>query len=151
MSVLISHPLSNNALHRPNGSFGIRNIKLCPLIVPEVEFSKVALQMMLRHMVIGASDATLEGREVRLDTIGVRVTANIFLNAVVDGLMPGKITVHVAVLACVISDQGRPVVDLRHQDRAQGLGIHTRHMLRVNAAVLSATSEWSLKPTQQPE
>jgi hypothetical protein len=56
---LIGHPLANRAGHGPFGAGGIINAECCALFVPEVKLAKVALQVLLADVVLGATDAAL--------------------------------------------------------------------------------------------
>src|SRR5690606_37848021 len=56
------------------------------LVVAEIEFRQIALQVLLADVVIGAVDAALEDREIALDRVGVGLAANVFLDPVVDGV-----------------------------------------------------------------
>jgi hypothetical protein len=59
--------------------------------VSEVKFGEVAVQVRLADVKIAAVDAALQDREVAFDGIGVGVAANIFLDAVSDYFMAGKL------------------------------------------------------------
>ncbi len=88
MRYLVGQSLADHSLHRLGCPLGVGNFKHLALVVPKIELCQIPLQMLLRNMVICASDPALKNGEIRLNGIGVRITANVFLNAVVDGLMP---------------------------------------------------------------
>lgn len=52
------------------------------------------------------------------------VAANVFLDRVVDGAVAGELTAHLPVLPGFVGHQIRLAVNVRHEDRAQGLGRH---------------------------
>lgn len=62
VSALIGHPFANYTLDGLCSTLGIGNFKGCTLIVSEIKFRQVPLQMLLvllAHMVLGACDPTL--------------------------------------------------------------------------------------------
>ncbi len=66
------------------GALRILDAEGRPLIVAEVELGKVALQVLLREMVVGAHDPALEDREVALNGVRVNVAAHVLADAVID-------------------------------------------------------------------
>ena len=58
----------------------------------------------------------------------------IFIGPVVDGLTACEFRANNAVLARVISHQERLAVNLGHNYRAQGFGVHVRNMVRTDLA-----------------
>ncbi len=66
------------------GDLGIADAETLALIVAEVEFAQIALQVFLGDVMIGPTDAPLEDGEVVFDSVGVpKAAANVFLDAVV--------------------------------------------------------------------
>lgn len=63
VSALISHPLANDAAHHLFGLLGIFHVQRRPLVVAEIEFAQIPLQMLLADMVIGARNSTFQDRE----------------------------------------------------------------------------------------
>ena len=76
----IGQPLSDDALQCDRRAFAISEAKRGAVVVSEIEFAEVTLQVSLRDMVIDAIDTALEDREVPLDGVGVRVAANVFVD-----------------------------------------------------------------------
>jgi len=83
----VCQSLSNDTGNRFCHTFCIFNAKRAALVVPEIEFGKIAFQMLLADMVIGASDSAFHDRKVAFNRIGVNVAANVFANAVIDGFV----------------------------------------------------------------
>ena len=54
------------------------------MIIPEIELGQVAVQVLLRAMLIDALHAALEDAEVALDRIGMNGTINVLADAVSD-------------------------------------------------------------------
>jgi hypothetical protein len=128
----VRQPLAFRASNRLGGPFGILNPKGRTLVVPEIEFRQIPLQVSLRDVVIYAGDPALENAEIILDRVGVGVTANIFLNAVIDGLVSFERAAHDAVLTGIIRHQRRLAMHLRKKDGAQGLGVDAGDVLRTD-------------------
>ena len=67
-------------------------------------------------MVVNARDAALEDRKVSLNRIGVRVSANVLPDPVIDSFVVRESSSHVPVLARIIRHQRRGGVDMRDKD-----------------------------------
>lgn len=104
------------------------------LVVTEIELGEVAAQMLLADMVIDAIDPALEDREIVLDGVGVRVASHVFLDTVVDALVARELIAHQAVLPGIVGHEPGAAIYLRHQDRAQRLGVHLGHVMRAHEA-----------------
>ena len=77
----------------PRTSLSARTSSLTPsrpLIVPKIELRKITLQMLRTDMMVGPSNPPLEDRKITLNRIGVSIAANIFANAMIDGLVASK-------------------------------------------------------------
>ena len=61
------------------------------IIVAEVEFRKITVQMMLSAMLIDTLHAALEDTEIAFEGVGVAIAALPFLLAVIDAFMAGEI------------------------------------------------------------
>jgi hypothetical protein len=83
----IGQSLSLNALQHSIGASNIINAKLDAVIITEVEFSDIAVQMLFVAVLINAFHATFEDAVVALNRIGMNGTAHIFLGFVADALM----------------------------------------------------------------
>jgi len=60
----VHQPLAFDAADRRNGAVGIADAKRNAVIVAEIELGKVAVQMLLGTVLIDATHAALEDREV---------------------------------------------------------------------------------------
>ena len=67
------------------------NAKRDPVAIPEIELSKVSMQVFLADVEITAIDPTLQERKVILDGIGMSVATDIFAGAVIDRLVVSKL------------------------------------------------------------
>src|ERR1700737_4762201 len=66
----IGQTLADDAFQRASGTLHIIYAKSDALAIPEMEFRKVAVQMLLAAMLINALHAALEDRIVALDGVG---------------------------------------------------------------------------------
>jgi hypothetical protein len=130
----IGETLPDNPLERFSGALAILNPKRRALVVSEIEFGQIALQVLLADVVIRPRNAALKDREVAFDRIGVGIAPDVFADTVVDRLMAGEIRPENTVLPLAISHKRRASVKLRGQDRAQGRGRHFRDMVRADLA-----------------
>lgn len=85
---MIGHALAAYALDRLQGALGISGLKRRTLIVPEVNFRKVTLQVLTADVMIDARDTTLEDAEVRRSTDNTDSSASGSLQSA-RGLRPG--------------------------------------------------------------
>jgi hypothetical protein len=67
----VCEPLASDTDDGLTGALGVVSAECCALVMSEIELAEVALQVSSADVVIGASDSSLQDREVRLD--GVRV------------------------------------------------------------------------------
>ena len=82
---------------------------LFAMVIAEVKFRCVAVQMLLADVVINAVDAALEYREKSFNRVRVHVPAHVLLRCVVDNVMRNGHRADDAVLASVIRHQERLV------------------------------------------
>jgi hypothetical protein len=98
-----------------------------PVVVPEVELGGVPMQMGLGDVEVTAVDPALEDREVIFGGVGVpEIGANVFLRAVVDRAMPGKLPPDRPIDGAFVSHQITGLIHVRGDDRLQGLGGNIR-------------------------
>ena len=83
----IGEAFARDSAHDGIGALLVCKPKCHAIIIPEVKFTEIALQMILTHVVIDAIDAALEDRKVTLDRIRVRITANVFADRMYDSLV----------------------------------------------------------------
>ena len=73
--LLIREPLAFGTLEDAGGPVGVVHTELDPVVVPEVELGKVAVQVGFAHVLIDAVDAALQDGEEALGSVGVNVAA----------------------------------------------------------------------------
>ena len=113
-SRFIGEPLTLHA-HKGNvGTAHVINSKPFAVRIPEIELGQVALQMRFADMEVATSDASFEDGKVIFYSVGVGVSAYIFLGTVVYDFM-AKVFPHVAVLSCIVGTKKRFSFDLRDQ------------------------------------
>src|SRR5690348_8791435 len=95
------------------------------MVIAEVEFSKVAVQMLLAAMLIDALHAALEDRKEAFDRVRMHKAATVFTASVVDYGMGLKKLVEIVVLTGVIGHHVRLAGNIlphnRHDRRLIGL------------------------------
>lgn len=101
------------------------------MIAAEIEFCKMPFQMPLADMVINTIYATLEDREVSLDGISVNIASHIFAGTMVYHAVLLK-TAPQAHRRSAFSHNGRSLMHLSFQDRAQHRGGYCWNMMRLN-------------------
>ena len=104
------------------------------MVIAEVEFGQVAVQMVMGAMLVNALHATLEDREEALDGIGMDVRVfevDVFLDRMthyaVIGEEAAKVGIAVGVLRRFVSHDVSGQGYVRHHDRAQGRGFEVVH------------------------
>ncbi len=91
MSCLVGQPLADDAGQNVIGPRVIVHAKSNTMIVPEIKFRKVPVQVLLGAMLISTAHATLEDREIAFDGIAVHVAAHIFAARMLDGFVLGDL------------------------------------------------------------
>lgn len=81
---MISQALTNDLKQRNAHAVGVINPKSNAVVVAEVIFGKVAVQVVLAVVLVDALEAALEDREEALDCIGVRVATAILAGRMKD-------------------------------------------------------------------
>lgn len=79
----ISKPPADCPLDRFNGTLLIIDAKRDSLVVAEVAFSEIPLQVLLANVMVDTVDTAFQDREIAFDGIGVNVAAHILTDAVV--------------------------------------------------------------------
>src|SRR6266852_5738952 len=86
------------------------------------------MQMLLGAVLVDALHAALEDAVVALNRVGVDPAANIFLLAVIDGIVARKLLPHLAVVGCFVSHQRALAGDVLANDRRDIRGSHAINM-----------------------
>src|SRR5579863_1932811 len=110
----IGEALADDAFQQSSGALFVVNAKRRTLIVAEIKFSKIALQVLLADVVIGADDAALEDGEISFNAIGMSVAANVFISAVIYRFVAVKLFARMVVLSPFVRHQRRFAADLRN-------------------------------------
>ena len=82
---------------------------------------------------VGASNPTLQDREIRLNGVRMSIATDVLSNAVIDDFM-AKISMHMMILSRVVSHQKRTCIQLGDQNRPQSLCSDPGHLLRADPA-----------------
>src|SRR6185437_6670437 len=83
----VGKTLPGHAAQRLGGAFRVGHAKSRALVVAEIEFAEIPLQMLGADVVVSPDDAALQNRKVAFDCVGVRLAANVLADAVAYGLM----------------------------------------------------------------
>jgi hypothetical protein len=83
----IGETLSNDAFDRALGAIYVIYAEPDAIAIAEIEFGKIAVQMLFAAMLIDALHAAFENRIVTFNCVGVDDPTHIFADAVIDGLM----------------------------------------------------------------
>ena len=73
-----------DAFNGTRRTFPIVKPKAIAVVISEIEFCKVTVQMLLSAMLIDALHAALEDREIAFDGVGVDVAAHVLAAGVVN-------------------------------------------------------------------
>jgi hypothetical protein len=76
-SRLIGQSLSHDRLNGALGAFNVIAAELHSIVMPEVKFCKIPMQVLFLAILIGAAHAALENAEIALGAVGVNVAASI--------------------------------------------------------------------------
>lgn len=101
----ICEALADDALRQNFRAFKIGHAKTDTVIVTKIKFREIAMQMLLRAMLVRAAHATLEHAEIALDGVRGHVATRVFLRGVFDGFVRRKVFVRTAVEVAFVSVQ----------------------------------------------
>src|SRR5258708_678475 len=123
MSRLIGEPLALHSLEQNVRAVGIFNPKSNAIAIAEIEFGKIAVQVVVAAMLIDTFHTAFEDREEALDGVGMH--GPIFARNVLAKHMTGEAVIRemqaqIFVLSRIISHYARARVDVRLQDGKQG-------------------------------
>lgn len=108
ISCCIGQPLALDALKRGNRPRCIAVAIRHAVVIPELKFGQIAMQVRLATVLIDALHAALEDAERALNRVRVddRVfPADIVALGMCRGAMAGKVQVHVAIVARIVGQQ----------------------------------------------
>src|SRR5579863_3918488 len=132
----IGQALSLGADQRTISAGYIVDAKRDPVVVAEIELGRVAMQVRLADVEIAAVDPALEDAKKVFDRVGVPERgAHIFLGAVVHRAVATEIAADRGINRSVIGHQVGGLVDVRDDDRLQGLRGHVLDMKAADPAV----------------
>jgi hypothetical protein len=102
MSWSVREALALRASERSRRTFSVVNVQCNSMIVAEIEFGKIAMQMAFVAMLINAFHAAFEDAVEALKRVGVNLATTIFAGAMIDVFVAHKILVQMRVLASFI-------------------------------------------------
>lgn len=82
--------LTDNSLHRFGGAVHIAHANGDALVIAEIKFREIPLQMLWADMVANARHATLQDRKITLNRVGMRTAANVLTDVAVHGFMAAE-------------------------------------------------------------
>jgi len=126
MSPPIGEAFARDAAHNGIGTLLVAEAERHAIVVAEIEFAKVSLQMLLAHVMVDTIDPALEDREVALDRIGVGIATDVFADGVNDRLMTGEFLADLPIDAALVCPEMRVF----------GARIASRMRIVINHAVL---------------
>lgn len=150
MSRSIGEPLTYDTTDRTFGALNIINAEPGPVVVAEIEFCEIAMQVLLTNVLVGSINAALEDREKVFCGVGRCIAANLFLLGVSDGAVTGKLFSRFPIDAALIGAQVRSLVDAGFQAGPEVSGIHFRDMLRADATLALDQGDNSLLWRRMP-
>src|SRR6266581_1898574 len=124
----ICQALPGDSLERGISALCVIHAKRRAVVVSEIEFRNVPLQMLFTNMVIRPNQTTLEQREKAFNGVRVDRAAHVFTFAMPDRLMGCVDRPDDAVLPRFVCHQVRVRRHLGFQNRLKGLGRHVRHV-----------------------
>src|SRR6266513_1869820 len=120
----ICQAFPGDALERNGSALLVCHAELDAIVVSEIELGDVTLKMLFANMVIRPDQAALQKREEAFNRIGVHDAAHILKLSMIDGVVTGELPAEFGIDAAFIGHEVRIALNLAHQDRLQGLGIH---------------------------
>src|SRR3546814_10499498 len=99
---LIRQTLTDDTYHRNVGSLAIIHAVRDPVVIPELIFRQIAMQMLFTAMLIDALHAAFEDTEIAFDGVAVDRAVgeiDILARAVRRGAVTSEMQLHVAIAA----------------------------------------------------
>ncbi len=103
-------------------------------IVSEIELGKVAVQVLLRTVLINAAHATLKGREHVLHGVGMDLATDIFAGRVLHGLMRRDLGTDIEVKAAFVGVQDALATNVLANERGHVDGTRMSNVERPDVA-----------------
>src|SRR5262249_3913439 len=95
------------------------------MVIHEIAFGSVAVQVRLRNVEIAAKNRSLEDREIIFDRIGVpEISANIFLDRVIDPAMSRELGSNAGIDGATVRHQVSRFINIGGYDWPQTFGGH---------------------------
>lgn len=116
----IGEPLADDAGQRDIGAGPIIGTVGDTVVIAELEFASIAVQMLLVAMLINTAHPALKDREITFDGVGVNVAANVFPCAMHNEIMRCEIVAQLAILTGFIGVHSGFLGDVFAQDRDKG-------------------------------
>jgi hypothetical protein len=145
-SCFIGEPFTLGTNDRAIGAFQIIDAKRDAMIVPEIEFGRVAMQVRFADVEIAAVNPAFEDRKEILDRVGMPERgADIFLGRVIDRSVARELATDRPIDRSIVGHQIGSLVDVRDDDRLQSLCGHIRHVKAADPAIaFDQRQHWSL-------
>src|SRR3546814_12385912 len=129
---LIRQTLTDDTYHRNVGSLAIIHAVRDPVVIPELIFRQIAMQMLFTAMLIDALHAAFEDTEIAFDGVAVARAVgaiDILARAVRRGAVHSAMQLHVAIAAMFVSHHSRFAGDVldAHRPKPLGAGIVANH------------------------
>ena len=112
--LFVSEPFALSATQGADSALFVVYAQSDSVIIPEVELCQVAVQVLLRAMLVDAVHAALEDAEDVLDGVGVHVAAHILIGAMVHRLVAGEVAQLLIVDGRIVGHDARFLRDVWH-------------------------------------
>jgi hypothetical protein len=132
----IRQPLALGANKGAIGTGQVINPECDPVVVAEIELGRVAMQVSFGDVEIATVDAALENREEVFNGVGMpEMGADILLRRMIDRAVAAELTADRPIDRRIVGHQVGSLVDIRDDDRLQGLRGHVFYREAADAAV----------------
>lgn len=105
------------------------------VVVTKRELAYVAVQVLRADVLVHAANTHLQSAEEAFDAVGSHITASVFLDRMVDGLVRPEACRRLLIELRLIGHEARALVDLRLKQRLQGICGDARDMKRADVAL----------------
>src|SRR5690606_3596341 len=109
-SCLIGKTLADDALQQPVGALGVFDTKSRPVVIAELVFGQIAVQMLFVTVLIDALHAALEDAEISLNGVAVDAAilkVHIFAASMIGGAMRREMVLHIVIAAVFVGHYAR--------------------------------------------